>query len=380
MDNGNSHDLDDLSSGEKELIHGYITLVALGLKNSIVMIDEPEVHLNPRMVKGLVGFYDNFVSKEFNNQIIFSTHSDVLVKDLISTADVMVMHMGEATEDEGNQVVAVNTLSKKDKLIYELVGDRAAFLPAGKVVIIEGDKSSLDRHVLDRLFPDFVAQTNIISGLSKKEVILLAQNITDLESSSDRLSKVFAITDRDFDTTPLPSFAIHHWNVYSIENYLLHPDYILRVLNALGAETSHDQLLGELGAVVQTVEKRLVRESQINAVASRLFSSTKINIDVNSSDFEGALMSAFEKAKERVGELSFETNENDNTINLKGQNLEEKLMVLPGKKILAEFVAKNEKMRKYGVRDFSALIVDKMQEDGYQPEGIRTVLASVSSS
>ena len=50
---GNEHDIDDLSSGEKEILFGYLKTRARAPKNSVIIVDEPELHLNPRMVAGL---------------------------------------------------------------------------------------------------------------------------------------------------------------------------------------------------------------------------------------------------------------------------------------------------------------------------------------
>lgn len=55
--NGARHDIDDLSSGEKEVLYGYLVLHNRNLRDSILMIDEPEVHLNPRLISGLPSFY-----------------------------------------------------------------------------------------------------------------------------------------------------------------------------------------------------------------------------------------------------------------------------------------------------------------------------------
>ncbi len=43
---GAEHDIDELSSGEKEVLYGYLRLRSAAPRNSIIMIDEPELHLN----------------------------------------------------------------------------------------------------------------------------------------------------------------------------------------------------------------------------------------------------------------------------------------------------------------------------------------------
>ena len=56
---GYEHDIDDLSSGEKEILFGYLKTRARAPKNSVIIVDEPELHLNPRMIAGLPNLYEN---------------------------------------------------------------------------------------------------------------------------------------------------------------------------------------------------------------------------------------------------------------------------------------------------------------------------------
>jgi predicted ATP-dependent endonuclease of OLD family len=42
-----THDIDELSSGEKEIVYGYLWLRTGTPRRSIILIDEPELHLNP---------------------------------------------------------------------------------------------------------------------------------------------------------------------------------------------------------------------------------------------------------------------------------------------------------------------------------------------
>jgi predicted ATP-dependent endonuclease of OLD family len=54
---GTIHDLNELSAGEKEVLFGYLRIRNSAPRYSIILIDEPELHLNPRLVHGLPKFY-----------------------------------------------------------------------------------------------------------------------------------------------------------------------------------------------------------------------------------------------------------------------------------------------------------------------------------
>ena len=53
---GNKHDINDLSSGEKEILFGYLRLRNAAQRQSIILLDEPELHLNPKLIRGLPQF------------------------------------------------------------------------------------------------------------------------------------------------------------------------------------------------------------------------------------------------------------------------------------------------------------------------------------
>ena len=54
---GITHDINDLSSGEKEVLYGYLRISNLAPRQSVLLVDEPELRLNPRLIRGLPQFY-----------------------------------------------------------------------------------------------------------------------------------------------------------------------------------------------------------------------------------------------------------------------------------------------------------------------------------
>ena len=66
---GNEHDIDDLSSGEKEILFGYLKIRARAPKNSVIIVDEPELHMNPRMIAGLPNLYEKHIGRALQNQV-----------------------------------------------------------------------------------------------------------------------------------------------------------------------------------------------------------------------------------------------------------------------------------------------------------------------
>ncbi len=91
--NGSEHDIDDLSSGEKEVLYGYLRLQNAAPRHSIILIDEPELHLNPRLVTGLATFYYRHLGDRLDNQLWLVTHSDTLIREAVSQPHFGVFHI-----------------------------------------------------------------------------------------------------------------------------------------------------------------------------------------------------------------------------------------------------------------------------------------------
>ena len=67
-----------LSSGEKEVLNFIFSTIALDLKNAVLIIDEPELHLHPQWQRKLIHLY-NKMAEARKLQFIISTHSPVFV-------------------------------------------------------------------------------------------------------------------------------------------------------------------------------------------------------------------------------------------------------------------------------------------------------------
>ncbi|MEN8220601.1 MAG: AAA family ATPase [Pseudomonadota bacterium] len=66
--------IDALSTGEKTLLTKVLYLYLSEIKNSIILIDEPELSLHPTWQNNILQLYENLAENN-NNQIILATHS-----------------------------------------------------------------------------------------------------------------------------------------------------------------------------------------------------------------------------------------------------------------------------------------------------------------
>src|SRR5690625_1801065 len=65
-------DIDELSSGEKEILNTYIHFHHLNPSDSIILFDEPDVHLHPELERRYLRILKTFAE---GNQMFLTTHA-----------------------------------------------------------------------------------------------------------------------------------------------------------------------------------------------------------------------------------------------------------------------------------------------------------------
>ena len=380
-----THDINELSSGEKEILYGYLRLRKSAPRDSIILLDEPELHLNPRLIQGLPQFYNRRIVREMNNQMWLVTHSDALLREALATPHTTVMHMQEARDRDTNQLQSVEDDHDVDRAVIELVGDVAGYHPGGKVVIFEGREAGFDVRMTERLFPRYERSMNFIAGGNRAGVERL-HRVLDTEDDSAKV-KVYCIVDRDLQPQMARGRRLQ-WDAYHIENYLLDSTYIYQVLRE---STVSDVTLDTAGAIDkelltiarETVEKlvaiklqrhindELVRQIRIrgepgSTVGSEMAKSAQESVETVQKVVAGQLTEAGIGRKEREYRRDLE----------RALKTEEWKKVFRGRDILKAFV--NRHCQGVTYERFRDMVVNRMRHDGHEPGGMRTVLRKIA--
>jgi energy-coupling factor transporter ATP-binding protein EcfA2 len=392
-DDGVEHDVNDLSSGEKEVLYGYLRLRNLNPQHSVVLIDEPELHLNPRLIQGLPQFYQKYLGKPLGNQIWLLTHSDGLLREALLTEDAVVYHMliPDTIGVADNQIKSLAAEKEIEKAVIDLVGDLAAYKPGAKVVLFEGSSpSEFDIHMVAELFPDFAKKVNLISGGNKTGVKQLHAVLEQAHEHGALPMQVYSVVDRDFDEIKIQDGAqIVMWDVYHIENYLMDPKYILNVgKDVLGHEFKLKDLRDITGALLEcakTVLNRLVIQKVVDQVNSELFSTIQTKFDPASADMIGELRKSVARSRERFDSIATEL---DDPARLEAKEssirmaLESDLKsgkwisTFPGRDILRYFC--NIHLPSVKTEYFMNLIIAKMRDEKHQPAGMKKILETIA--
>ena len=131
---------EDASSGEKELLTYLFAVYALNVRDALIVVDEPELHLHPKWQATLLALFER-LSHETGNQFLLATHSPVFV------APASIQYVSRVySQEQQSRIVRLNSASLPDaKHLFSIVNsqnnERIFF--ADLVVLVEGISDKL---------------------------------------------------------------------------------------------------------------------------------------------------------------------------------------------------------------------------------------------
>lgn len=391
--NGATHDINELSSGEKEVLFGYLRLRNSAPKHSVILLDEPELHLNPALVRGLPQFYFKHLGLELGNQIWLVTHSDAFLREAMGHDGLRVFHMqySTAVENVDNQIHEIQLGEEVEALILEMVGDLAAYRPGAKVVFFEGENSQFDLSMVSRLFPTIEKEMNLVSGGNRSRVETLHKTLEESVQAGKIPVKIYSVVDKDSGAKIDSSsgFPRHYsWDVYHIENYLLDARFISQVLHRASIQDPSISSIEKIEQSLSNIARDQIGELVSHKVRVEIGSELVQNLDLNSNplskDIKTDLHNSIVKSVQRIHELA-ETGLRlanlEKRVKEERQVLEKSLRTgnwkehFKGRDILRAFAGKYLPGMRYEY--FRDLIISEMTTSGYQPEGMKAVFDQI---
>ena len=388
---GKKHDINDLSSGEKEILFGYLRLRNSAQRQSIILLDEPELHLNPKLIQGLPQFYQKHVGDALGNQIWAVTHSDAFLREAIGSTDTRVYHMKEVNKEEAgnNQVHEIRREEEGEEAILELIGDIAGYRPGGKIVIFEGENSEFDIKMTGKLFPGHERRMNFVSGGNKSTVRRLHQALEAQDGGKGK-GRIFSIVDRDGtdqvqNGEELGRFT---WDVYHIENYLLEASVILDVLQKSTISGTGFERIDEVEQELREIAKEQIEELVEHAVREKahriITGSIRLKGERNTGEMAGEGVSR--RVSESIERLTAASNEElsaeelDKVAEDRRATLQKAIeenewkKEFRGRDILKVFGNQYGEMRYQTMRD---MIINTMADRNQRPLGMLRILEKI---
>ncbi len=131
---GKSVNIIQLSAGEKGILHFIFSLFGYNLRNGVMIIDEPELHLHPQMQNDFLEIIKD-VKQQFDLQFIVATHSPVFIdKDTIQSVYRFYL------DEHKNTKIQKPTIDEDQKALVDILNytNSSRIFFVNKVILVEG--------------------------------------------------------------------------------------------------------------------------------------------------------------------------------------------------------------------------------------------------
>jgi len=217
------YDIDYMSSGEKGLLCTFFLMKRSTARGGIVLLDEPELHLNPAVCRQILPFLIETVVKPLDIQVLICTHSPELLAFAHESGDCELLHLVS-----GSEIAAIHSGDKPQVFdaLRRLGAQTMDILFSRGSVFVEGTD---DSELLQSGFQERLAGFKISQLRGRTEVEKNIRALQQAEKAGELDSLQCFVFDRDRAPTDLIDTAlvkVLQWERYCLENYLLDHDAI----------------------------------------------------------------------------------------------------------------------------------------------------------
>jgi ABC-type lipoprotein export system ATPase subunit len=221
-----------LSGGEREIAFLVGQIERFQLRRGFLLVDEPELHLNPDLVRAWVTFLRDTVQ---DGQVWIATHS-LEAAEVAGRDATLVMERDRDTR----LVRSVTPLRDRPVLatLAGALGSPAFSLSQLRFVFVEGDRETNERERFHKLCggPE---KNRFMEAGNGRAVLRKLAGVQQLAEQTDQQLHVGAVLDRDYKTDVqveelTKNAAVFVLGCHEVENLFLHPDALARLLARAG--------------------------------------------------------------------------------------------------------------------------------------------------
>jgi predicted ATPase len=271
-------DLDDLSAGEKEVLNTFIRFHQLAPRGAVILFDEADAHLHPDLERRYLQVLRD-IGK--GNQLWLTTHSPEMM--IAAGAESLFTVLKTLPPDGGSQFRRVSSTDELHQSLSELMGSQGLVSFNQRIVFIEGEESSTDREVYERLYPPNTYHVSFVPAGNSAVVRKTAERVNDLLSTSMEFQHFYSIVDGDIERAlaapaALSGTRLFQLPVYHVENFLLKDDAILSaVRDMLGSQAPFRSPADIEAALRALVLSDLAWPRRRRPLGMRFFNGTKVS-------------------------------------------------------------------------------------------------------
>jgi predicted ATPase len=249
---GNALRFHQLSGGEREIAFMVGQVSRFGLRRGLFLIDEPELHLNPELVRSWVTWLRNTM---VDGQTWLATHS-LEAAEAAGAENVFVFERS-AVNNPARLVKSIRPLVTLPALqtLSAAIGSPAFSISRHKFIWIEGEPAGGEKTRYFALFGDDKALRFLEAG-NCHEVERKFAAVQGVAVASGQPIRVGGIVDSDFrshaEIARLAAAGLIVLPCHEVENFFLHPDTLKVVAAKIGAKVdptkaivdAHDEVAG----------------------------------------------------------------------------------------------------------------------------------------
>jgi energy-coupling factor transporter ATP-binding protein EcfA2 len=225
---------DKLSGGEREISFLIGQIERFQLRRGLFLLDEPELHLNPDLVRAWVAYLRDTVQ---DGQVWIATHS-------LEAVEVAGHDATFVLEREGDTRVVnrADPLSERPVItvLSSTLGSPAFSLTRLRFIYIEGERQSRERERFHSVASD-PATNRFIEAGNSRDVLRKTEVLRELAREGGEPLRIGGIIDRDFrsedEINELEGEGlIHVLRVLEVENLFLQPEALSRLIERSGGD------------------------------------------------------------------------------------------------------------------------------------------------
>lgn len=304
LKSGRLFDIDNMSSGEKGLILTFLLLKNGAASGGLVLLDEPELHLNPAVCSRLVPFLHSQIIEPLGLQLFVCTHSAEILSSALHRDDCSIFHLRTSRD--------ATPVDRRDKAeLFEIL--RRLGLSSMDVVswqgtiFVEGDD---DIDLLSLGFPEMLSTYQLKQLGGRAEVEKDIKRLQAAEKAGDIQRMNVFVFDHDRKPSDLASTQFVRtlqWDRYSIESYLLDENLLFSVVNRYADAKVESK--GALRALLRDLALEQLTDEVVRRVYSPLEPEncglrSKELVGKSAIDSANLLFDRIERTKNSIGGLN----------------------------------------------------------------------------